>query len=308
MHRSSPAPRLVLGAGLALGLAAKSGTASADDRFTLAWDAPSGCPSRAIVERTVRAWMEPDRGGQASPTVRVEAAVRPADGGWELDLSLASPGGSEHQLLRASRCETFVEVVALKVALAADPAAILRSLATALPPSPEPLAPRFAVRGALGAGIGPLPDISAFAAVAGSLEWPGWRLEAGVTGWLPRPAAYPDLPNVGANFTLVTGGARGCLVPAMGKVDFPLCAGVEVGALQGTGFGATRDEASTELWTAGVAGPAARIPLGGSTSLWIGADAVVGVVRPSFFVRNLDQLYRPDPVAARTWAGFELRL
>ena len=166
----------------------------------------------------------------------------------------------------------------------------------------------LAIRGAVGAGLGPLPEPSGFASLAGSVELPGWRLEIAGAAWLPRSVSYPEQPSVGARLLLLTGSVRGCLVPKMGAIDFPICAGAELGVMEGSGFGVARVETSEELWTAALVGPALRWTLGGPTSVWIAADAVLGIERPAFHMRNLEVLYRPEAVTARAWAGLEVRL
>ncbi|MGH7437625.1 MAG: hypothetical protein ACRENE_18260 [Polyangiaceae bacterium] len=284
--------------------------ARADDRISLVWEAPPECPTKTQVARAIDAWLEPSRAGAATAAarVRVEALVRESEGGWELHLSLVAPGGSEEQTLVAARCETLVEVVAIKVALASDPIAFLRAPRPPVEDVGPPPAPRFGIRGALGAGLGPLPDASVFAALAGSVEVPGWRAELAGSAWLPRSASYPELPSVGASITLWSVGARGCAVPSMSGVEFPLCAGAELGVMRGAGFGVAHVETSDQLWVAAVAGPALRARLGSSTFLWLGMDAVLGIARPAYHMRNLEPLYQPDPVSARWWAGIELRM
>jgi hypothetical protein len=288
--------------------------ARADDRFSLSWEAPAECPGKTRVVEAVRAWLDQPHAGPPEHVVRVEATVRPSTDGWELELTLVAPGGSEHQTLVAARCETLVQVVALKVALAADPTAVLRSLEgaraeAALTAETVPVArAQLAIRAAVGAGLGPLPEASAFASLAASVELSGWRIEIAGAAWLPQSASYPELPSVGASFTLATGSAKGCLLPAMGSVDFPICAGAELGVMRGSGFGVAEAATSSQLWAAAVFGPSMRWALGSSVFLWLGADAVIGVARPMFYVGNLGQLYRPDPAAARIWGGLEVRL
>jgi hypothetical protein len=285
------------------------GTAAlAADRVALEWDAPAGCPAPEQVSRAIDTWLDKPGAGSAAVAVRVEAQVRRATEGWELDLTLTAPGGSEHQTLVAARCETLMQVVALKAALAVDPEALLRSVEPPAGPPASPVPTAVALRGALGAGLGTLPEASAFASLGGSVERPGWRLEIAGAAWLPQPARYPELPAVGARFLLFSGMLRGCLLPSMGRVDFPVCAGAELGLLQGIGFGVSQVRTSSQLWAAAVVGPAVRWPLGSSLSAWLGIDAVIGIARPAFHMRNLEELYRPDAVAARAWAGFEVRL
>ncbi len=281
--------------------------ARADEPVSLAWEAPAECPDKSQVEAAIRAWLDQPGSTMPPSAVRVEATVRPASNGWELDLTLTAPGGSEHQSLLAARCETLMQIVALKVALAADPATLVRSLESARAVPPPAASPQFAVRGLVGGGVGPLPDVSGFAMLGASAEMSGWRLEVAAAAWLPRSAVYTELPTVGATFTLLTGGARGCILTARGAVDFPICAGAEMGVLRGSGFGVPQVETSNQLWAAAVIGPGLRWTPGSSTSLLVGADAVVGIARPAFHMRNLEQLYRPDAVAARAWSGLELR-
>jgi hypothetical protein len=285
--------------------------ARADERFTLAWDAPAECPDESRVAAAIGAWLDqphPAGAGSVTQPVRVDAKVTASPGGLAIDLTLDAAGGSEHQTLVAARCETLVELVAVKVALAVDPLTLLGSLGNHGPETLPAERPRFGLRGDLGAGLGPLPGASAFLSLAVSAELPDWRVEVAATAWLPTDATYIELPSVGANFTLLTGSARACLLPSMGAVDFPLCGGAEVGLMRGSGFGVQQVATSDQLWAAGVVGPSVRWTLGPALSFWIGADAVIGIVRPSYQMRNLEQLYRPDAVAARTWAGLEVRL
>jgi hypothetical protein len=278
--------------------------------FSLAWDAPAPCPDGASVRSVIQRWLDQPDMRLDPRSVHVQATVRPHPAGWELDVTLRSTGGAEHQTLVAERCETLVDVVALKVALAADPSALMRSVERSMasvPPRPAP-ALKLGVRGHLGAGVGPLPEPSGFAALHGSAEFPGWRVEVGASGWLPVAATYPELPNVGAHFALVTVDARACALASMPSFDFPVCAGAEVGVMQGTGFGVARTETSDRLWAAVTLGPALRLPLSSAFSLWIGTDAVIALSRPSFQVRGLEVLYRPDATAARVWTGVELGL
>jgi hypothetical protein len=306
MSRRARARGLAVVAAIAACHLAKS--ARAAEAPSIAWDAPAECPDRSALTDAIRAWLDPSGAGSALASVRVEATVRRDEDAWRLDLRLEAPGGAEQQSLVAARCETLVQLVALKVALAAAPTTLLRSLDRARAGAAPEHGATLAIRGAVGAGLGPLPEPSGFASLAGSVELPGWRLEIAGAAWLPRSVSYPEQPSVGARLLLLTGSVRGCLVPKMGAIDFPICAGAELGVMEGSGFGVARVETSEQLWTAALVGPALRWTLGGPTSVWIAADAVLGIERPAFHMRNLEVLYRPEPVTARAWAGLEVRL
>jgi hypothetical protein len=258
--------------------------------------------------KAIDRWLDQPHAHLDARSVRVVARVRRNEaGGWALELNLQSPSGAEQQTLVADRCATLAQVVALKVALAADPGALLGALpGPAAPPSgPGPV---LSLRGTLGVGLGVLPDPSGMASLTGGLELPGWRVELSLSGWLPRASTYPEVAGVGADVALVTAGARGCVVPTMGSAEFPICAGAELGDMWATGFGVDQVRTSAQLWAAAVLGWGLRWPLGEALSFWIGADGSIGIARPAFHMRNLPTLYQPDPAGARTWTGLELRL
>jgi hypothetical protein len=276
----------------------------------IAWDAPPGCPDEGHVLAAIARWLDLPRTHLDAGSVRIEATVRPRDAGWELDLTLTSPGGSERETLVAGNCEALVEVVALKVALAADPMSLVPSLASSASRAQAhtgSISPAFALRGTVGTGLGAEPAPSEFLGLTGSVDLPWWRAEIGAAAWRATAARYSQLPGVGADISLSTASARFCLLPLMGGVDLPICAGAAICLMRGAGFGVPATEVSNQLWVATVLGPAVRYRLGPSFAAWVGVDAVIAIDRPGFHMRNLDLLYRPDSVSAQAWAGLEFR-
>ena len=308
MPRLAHAPRLAIALGT--GVLAAPGTARADEPPMLAWDAPAACPDESRVRAAIERWLDlPDGRSALQPSVRVRAAVHPAEAGWTLELTVSSPGGSEQQTLTAESCEALVEVVALKAALAAAPVAMTTSLANAESRGPDSSTrPVFALRAEAGTGVGVVPAPSAFAGVTGSIDSSSWRAEMGAVAWPPTAARYPALPAIGADISLWAGTARGCLVPSRGAIDVPICAGAAIGAMRGRGFGVAMTETSTQLWAAALVGPALRIRVGPSLAVWFAVDAALALERPEFHMRNLDLLYRPDLVSAEASIGLEFRL
>jgi hypothetical protein len=284
----------------------------ADDLDGVTWEAPEACPTEAEVRGAVRQWL-PSEGGVDLRTIHVVARVKPHATGFTLDLSFESKSGSGHETLVAARCQTLADIVALKVALAADPVAALEST-EAGPEQPRnrrrnaPVPIRYGVRLTGGVGFGPLPGAGPAAALLASVIWESARLELGAGYWFPKDAHFVELPTVGADLSLAAAMFRVCATPRLGSVELPTCAGLEAGDMRGVGFGVDTVRAADRAWIAVVLGPAAAIPLSDQLFLWLEGDAVLGVVRPEGYgIRNLGTLYQPGIGAARVWAGLEMR-
>lgn len=276
--------------------------------LSIEWDAPAACPTESAVRAALHRWLELTPEGIEGAAVEAHAHVRPSPDGWQLELTLVSPGGRQEETLVAARCETIVELVALKVALAVNPTGLVQGLEeTSADATSQARGLVFGARGVFGVGAGVLPGTSVGVAAVGSLESRSWRLELGAQFWFPRPSVYPQLPSVGADVELVAGEARGCALPAIGGVVLPICAGFELGVMRAVGFGTAQTRASDQLWAAVVIGPALRWHLVGPMSLWLEGEALLALNRPEFHFRNLPLLYKPEPAAAQGWAGLEVR-
>jgi hypothetical protein len=279
---------------------------------SIAWDAPAECPDDSAVRAAVRRWLEFTPEGLENGAVEATARVQRYPGGWQLDLTLVSPGGRQEETLVAERCETIVELVALKVALAAAPTELMWGLDQPPAGAQHPPGPRdhlsLALRGVFGVSAGVLPSTAkGFAAVA-SLEGRLWRVELGGQLWFSRSTAYSELPDVGAYVGLVAGEARTCVLPHLGSLALPFCAGIDLGMMNGAGFGVPQVRTSHQLWAALAFGPALRFQVVGPLSLWLEGEGLIAINRPTFHMRNLELLYEPGPAAAQAWMGVELRL
>ncbi|HEX3771190.1 MAG TPA: hypothetical protein VHV30_10015 [Polyangiaceae bacterium] len=307
MRGARPRAALLAGIGACIAGIFAACPAKADaPPLSIAWDAPAGCPDADAVRAALQRWVQltPERAAHAGVTAT--AAVKRVDGGWELDLTLVSPGGKQEESLVTERCETFVELVALKVALAADPEGLVRGLDAARKPAPA-ADPPWALRGAFGLGVGLLPGAAASVAVLAGYEGESWRVEAGGELWFPRAATYDAPPNVGADISLYAGEARACALPALGGVTFPVCGGAVVGAMAGEGFNVSDVKTSRQLWAALAFGPAIRWRVAGPVFFWLEGEVLFSLARPAYHVRNLPQLYEANTASARGWAGLEVR-
>jgi hypothetical protein len=161
-------------------------------------------------------------------------------------------------------------------------------------------------RGGGGAGI--LPGfgggIGFVAAVTGGL----WRVEGQFSHWFARAQTFADEPTVGADLSLWSGGARGCGVPVVHRLEIPICAGGEIGRLRAVGFGARESLTVTATWAAVVLAPSVIWLPRPWVGLFAGIDAVVAINRPGFSGESRPELHRAFPIAARGLAGVEFRI
>lgn len=148
---------------------------------------------------------------------------------------------------------------------------------------------RLALSFKIGGGVGfarVLPRVHGVIDLGAALGGRGWRVEASGL-FAPPVRGSSAVAGIGGVFRLGAGEVRGCGVPAVlrGALGFPLCAGVQLGAIHGRGEGDGLEvqQAARSLWAALRVGPALRYrPRGGRVGLWLGADVVVALTRPLF--------------------------
>lgn len=241
-------------------------------------------------------------------------------GRWQLRARLTVGAHTEEDTLVADKCGSLSDAMALKVALAIDPLAVVDAVqqsqdraASAVdnegPRPPLAIAGRERLR--LGArlvgavSLGPLPGATPGVGLYGSLQVAPLRVELGAHAFWSGVARYDSPPGLGADLQLFAGAVRGCLAPEVGSWLFPLCAGAELGAMRGRGFGVPEAAVSSGLWGGVVFGPAVQWRMTRALSLWLETDAVLTILSPEFHMRNLPELYSPGPLGARASLGFE---
>jgi hypothetical protein len=132
------------------------------------------------------------------------------------------------------------------------------------------------------------------------------HLELRAAHWFEQPARTDD-PPVGGDLRLTTAAAIACGRLGVQRVEFPLCAGVELGALRGMGFGLDRSVEDRLLWSAFVAharatwSPVRRFAL----------SAVVGTGIPfadyRFDADGIGTIHKVAPAALRAGVDAEVR-
>ena len=287
------------------------------------WEAPAECPSLSSVRAATERLLGKPLESLSENRVRATGSVKRNDAGnWELHVVLAAGEHVEEDTLVAKRCQALGDAMALKVALAIDPLAVVDSVQ----PPPEPVKPKaeprpqqravraatrsdveLGVRVVAGVGVGPLPGVSPGAALLGSLQFPQFRLELGAEASWGGVARYGSLPNVGADLSLFASSLRGCVTPGRERWFFPICGGIELGVLRGAGFGVDATATTTGLWGAVMVGPALQFRMTSRLSLWVEADASLTILSPEFHMRNLGSLYSPQRAGSRAWLGIELK-
>jgi hypothetical protein len=173
---------------------------------------------------------------------------------------------------------------------------------------------RLGLRVAGGVGFARiLPAPHAMLELALGVEGRGWRAEIGGGFAPPVHGTAATNPGIGGEFRLGLGEVRGCGMPGLARVpvEFPLCLGLQVGAMHGRGEGpglaVTYDVRA--LWVATRAGAAVRWrPRGGRFGLWLGLDAVVRLTRPAFVTAGEVQVHAAAPVGGQASLGLEVLL
>ena len=167
--------------------------------------------------------------------------------------------------------------------------------------------PRGSLQLGMGAGAGVLPGLSPNLRLATGLLWKWSRLDATGEFWFDKSRGLENRPDAGGEFRLWSLGLRACGVPSVSRVEFPLCGGVEVGAMTGVGTGISDPQTERLAWVVAsgeamvVYAPLRRI------ALWLGARLRIPLARPSFAIEGLGTVHAAAPVGVDAALGVELR-
>lgn len=284
------------------------------------WQAPPHCPDQGQAQEVVTNWLAMSPQPLNPQSLRIVARVRPEKGGYWLTLDLQSASGHDNQSLFAVRCETLVEVVALRAALAADPVALIERMdakatqdISEAPPeraSSTRHPPKSLVQLRVGGDLllGLLPDASGGLSIHGGLQFSEWRVELGARYAWPRELRYATPAGVGAEVQLAIVSGRGCLTPTFRRVQVMTCLGIDGGMMQGRGFGIEAARTSRQPWFAAVVGPSIRVPKDTRVGAILGVDALLQLLDVHFQVRHLPRLFVSDRTAFRASLGIEVQL
>lgn len=297
----------------------------------LEWDAPASCPDRAHVVAEIDAILGPAATGDPAD-VAARAEVRVHEGRHRLSIRVQTPSGTRTRELEADTCDDLAAYTAVLVAIAIDPGAT-GSLATpptsdaeptragspepeavsppARPPDPAPTRSRFRPAGSVlayvGPSIGTLSSTTAVVGLGGALRWRALRIDLGVAHRLVRATDRAPSTSASADLWSTFGHVDACGVPHVPRVEFPLCGGMEAGAISGRGRDVTEPAAGGAAWLAFrlgaglLASPWRRVALGVRGTLQI------PLVRARFGIDGVGELHRVGPVGGDVTAVVEVR-
>lgn len=164
---------------------------------------------------------------------------------------------------------------------------------------------RGSVRAEVGFRFGVMPSFGGDASLVVGMLWRAARIEVAGTWWTPRVATLDDDGDTRVLATLGSVEARGCWTPYVRRLEFPLCGGLELGAVRIDGRGAAPAATQHALWVGASVG-AAVVWLGHpNLGLWFGPEAVIGLRRPRIEVAQTS--YTVGPAAIRGLLGIEAR-
>ncbi|MFV8754659.1 hypothetical protein ACNOYE_29280 [Nannocystaceae bacterium ST9] len=183
----------------------------------------------------------------------------------------------------------------------------LRGLSSIATPDPSPRA--RAVELGIGVqGLGGWGPIEAgFGGLAGSFavfagRW-RWQLDGG--GVFPRTPTLAD--GRGARIVGWWLGSRGCVVPRIGAVELPACAGVEAGQVRARGVAPTTHvRGGVQPWVALLVSPGLRWAVLDRLALTADATLLVSLVRGRFVIGD-EPLASVVPIGFRGALGLEVR-
>ena len=137
-----------------------------------------------------------------------------------------------------------------------------------------------------------------------------WRLTLLGHHAFVRRTSVRDVPDAFVVLQSWGVGAIGCGVPGTGRIEVPLCAGVEGGAIVGRGRGEGLSYAASGArpWMAAVARVGFHFSI--TSRLWLVVDAHGDAValRPAFHVEGVGRVHLASRVAGRAVLGFGVRL
>ena len=110
----------------------------------------------------------------------------------------------------------------------------------------------------------------------------------------------------GGDFDLLVGTLAGCAASRVSRVELGGCVGVEVGRLQGLGFGVSDPGSGADLWLALNASPRASLVLTPRWSLVAEIGVGVPLRRPRFVLDGVGAVFQASAVVGRASLGAEV--
>lgn len=157
----------------------------------------------------------------------------------------------------------------------------------------------------LGADFGSLARVAPFAQLSAGIEIERFAIAAFIaaTGSVDGEA---DITGAGARMYLLMAGASGCYAAARVNPVLWGCAGLELGSLEASGFGAAGGRDARAFWSAGFVRGALDWNITGAAAASIGLVAAAPFQRLRV-VLSPEEVHRAAAVAVRPYVGFGVR-
>ena len=302
----------------------------------LSWEGDPGCPDRDQLRFELeRALGKPvSDAGELSFHVAVESSGARVMARVRVDAGEAGDAGDE-RVLEAASCAELTDTLAVALSLAigrsesaepepslaidaARPEALASGVAaaedggaaeegTASDTGSGPLPSAYAL---MVADVGSLPHAAIGAGLGVELSWARLRLQLGAAMFWPQRAEWPSGNDVGAELGLTIGTARAC-TPALSNASrsftVPVCGGIELGRMEGVGYGVSSARSRDIVWIApraeaGLSWALRDTRLRLETSL----GAVLPLNRDEFVFDGMGTIHRPSRIAGRLGASLNL--
>jgi hypothetical protein len=150
-----------------------------------------------------------------------------------------------------------------------------------------------------------LPAPSPGVEIAALLSFGDNRVELRGAAWMSQSTTLSYRPATGAGFSLYVGGARYCRTFFQVVFEVAGCAGLEAGALRGTGFGVKMPVSATSPWIAPELGLLGLWSISSRFAISFGAEGLVPAARASFTLGGLGEIYRPPAFTGRGLLGLQ---
>lgn len=332
---------------LTIGLALAAGASPVEVPAAVTWEPGSACVDEvAFGDALTRRLGEkpPEREWVA---VAAHVVVEERDAGVHAKVQLRTAHGETAREMDAAGCAELTDAIALLVAMHVDPlldplapTPLSEPEPEALepaeeepieepvppPPSPEPdpspaplpeiepapskptprvrPPPRGLARLDVGIGAGPLPRLGPATGVAFGVLWLPLRAEVRARYLTPQ-RTVADGP--AALLQMWTIGPRICGEPTMGTLHFPLCAGVDGGAMHGRGRGVAQPQTQARAIVMLPASVGLAVDVTRVVSLTAEAEAGGTILRPEFAIEPSWTLWTTPAWFVRAALGVELR-
>ena len=274
----------------------------------LDWHAADGCPDAATVTSAMSSWLETTGTPVDRAEVQLDAEVDSSPSGYELVLELRTRSGSRRMRMFSESCDVFAQVIAVQASLLITSGSAEPPQTAAAPSPPRRAAERFVLRAQGVVASSPLPGPAFGLAITGAYLMLPLRLELTGGYLFVRGVRYDAHPQVGGELQSGFLSLRPCAAAQLDWIEMSGCVGAEAGLIRGQGIGVSGARGTTRSWFAVALGGGLRVSVTPAWSVWLGADLLVSLNRPVFYVAQLGPLYRPERIGARGSLGIELRI